>query len=122
MKKLQLKQNTQEWEEFRRVHIGASDAPTICGVNPYKSIYNLWKEKATGESFGKTHHMERGLQLESTAREHAQEELEMQFDPVCGLHPNINYMMASFDGYNEKEKCILEIKCPGDNTFRQIEE
>lgn len=120
MKKLALKQNTPEWEEFRRMHIGASDAPTICGVNPFKTIYSLWKEKATGESGRVTPYMKRGLELEDLARSYAEDKLDIEFNPLCGLHSNIKYMMASFDGYNEDLKCILEIKCPGERVYEEV--
>ena len=117
MRKLTLKQNTPEWEEFRRTHIGASDAATICGINPYKNPYKLWKEKVCGEKGFTTDAMKRGSLLEHQARNVAMDSFGIQLLPTCGLHPSIDYMMASFDGYNEKERCILEIKCPGESVF-----
>ena len=38
-----LQQNTPEWLEFRRLRIGASDAPVIMEVSPYTTPYTLWE-------------------------------------------------------------------------------
>lgn len=45
MQFLNLLQNTQEWEKFRLQKIGASDAPIIMGVSPWKTPFQLWLEK-----------------------------------------------------------------------------
>ena len=37
-----------EWLGERRKGIGGSDAPVIAGVNPYRSLMDLWLDK-TGE-------------------------------------------------------------------------
>lgn len=37
--------NREEWLEFRKKGIGASEASSILGLNPYKSNVQLWKEK-----------------------------------------------------------------------------
>ncbi len=44
----QLIQNTPEWHAFRRKRIGASDAPVIMGISPWKTPYQLWIEKTSG--------------------------------------------------------------------------
>lgn len=51
MQFLNLLQNTQEWEKFRLQKIGASDAPIIMGVSPWKTPFQLWLEK-TGQITG----------------------------------------------------------------------
>ncbi len=35
----------EEWLSLRRTGIGGSDAATICGLNPYKSLIELWADK-----------------------------------------------------------------------------
>lgn len=37
--------NTKEWLAWRQKGLGASDVPTILGVNPYRSPLELWAEK-----------------------------------------------------------------------------
>ena len=44
----ELVQQSEEWLEFRRSRIGASDAPIIMGVSPWKTHYKLWVEKIQG--------------------------------------------------------------------------
>lgn len=38
----------EEWLKWRTKGIGGSDVSVIAGINPYKSVYQLWKEK-TGQ-------------------------------------------------------------------------
>ena len=35
----------KEWLKWRTMGIGGSDASVIAGVNPYRSVFQLWKEK-----------------------------------------------------------------------------
>jgi putative phage-type endonuclease len=45
-----LRQGTDEWREWRRSKIGASDAPIIYGVSPFRSRIDLWAEKTGGQT------------------------------------------------------------------------
>lgn len=38
-----------EWLKWRTMGIGGSDASVIAGVNPYRSVFQLWKEKTEQE-------------------------------------------------------------------------
>jgi len=38
----------EEWLAYRKLGIGGSDAPVVCGVSKYKSPLELWSEK-TGQ-------------------------------------------------------------------------
>lgn len=38
----------EEWLKYRRCGIGGSDVSIIAGINPFKSVYQLWREK-TGQ-------------------------------------------------------------------------
>src|SRR6267142_2598086 len=121
MKILELEQNTPEWESFRRTHIGASDSPTICGVNPYKSPYRLWKEKAIGEASIENEAMRQGSLLEPEARQKAEKHFDMKLPPVVIQHSSFDFMMASLDGFNPSTGSLLEIKTVGDTTFEKTE-
>lgn len=37
--------NRDEWLAYRRKGIGGSDAAAVVGLNPYKSLYELWADK-----------------------------------------------------------------------------
>ena len=39
----------EEWLKLRRQGIGGSDVSIIAGINPFKSVYQLWLDK-TGQT------------------------------------------------------------------------
>lgn len=117
MKPLHLKQGSPEWLHFKRSHLGASDAPVVCGVDPYKTPYKLWKEKVLGESYPPTEAMLNGIRLEPHARSLAETEFETTLSPLCALHDEIPYLMASFDAINTDSNILVEIKCPGTKSY-----
>ena len=39
------KTSREEWLELRKKSIGGSDASTVCGLNPYSSLIELWADK-----------------------------------------------------------------------------
>lgn len=107
-----MQQNTAEWLEWRNKGIGASDAPIIMGVSPWKTPYKLWLEKTTGQSdFQGNEATERGHALEDAARRCAEKQLSRLFLPHCKEHQKRPWMRASLDGIS-MDKEILEIKCP----------
>lgn len=114
MKFVDLKQNTPEWLEFRKTHIGASDAPIIMGVSPWCTPRQLWEKKLglRDDSFDSSA-MKRGRDLEDVAR------LEFLFKTQICVAPavvecgKLSWMSASFDGIDDTHKHIVEIKCPG---------
>ena len=70
-----MQQNTEEWLEFRRDKIGASDAPIIMGKSPWKTPHQLWEEKiGVRTSSYETAAMRRGKDLESEARKHFEQQ------------------------------------------------
>ncbi len=106
-------QNTVEWELMRKNMIGASDAPVIMEVSPYRTPYQLWQEKLDlipGRE--KTPGMVRGHALEDKARRKVEDLLDTLFLPQVKFHPSIPWMMASLDGVDPDGKEIVEIKCP----------
>lgn len=111
-----LVQGSEEWLELRKSHIGASDAPVIMGVSPWKSIYQLWQEKV-GFSIprGCSPAMQRGLNLEPLARETFTEMTGIYVEPSVIFSFKNPWMMASLDGIDSTGKYIVEIKCAGES-------
>lgn len=109
----ELIQNTPEWLTFRQKKIGASDAPIIMGVSPWKTPYQLWVEKTTGTTTPMSSHQKRGQELEETARQVFEKQMGSIMFPKVVLHPTFEWMMASLDGIDLEGKSIVEIKCPG---------
>ena len=40
---ININQNTDEWLIWRNTGLGASDAATILGKNPYQTAFDLWE-------------------------------------------------------------------------------
>ncbi len=109
----ELTQNTPEWFEFRRTKIGASDAPIIMEVSPWKTPFQLWLEKTRMTLQETAPHQMRGIELEKLARHVFEKKTGMIMNPKVVLHPTLDWMMASLDGIDGN--AVLEIKCPGQN-------
>lgn len=118
MKIVSVKQNSQEWREWRGKGLGASNAPTIMGVSPWCSPFELWlemtgiKARAQANEFA-IRAMARGNQLEARARKLFETQMGNEFPALSASHDECEYVRASFDGYNKELNALLEIKCPG---------
>lgn len=118
MKIVSVKQNSQEWREWRGRGLGASNAPTIMGVSPWCSPFELWMEMTGIKSRPQPNEfairaMARGNQLEAKARKLFEREQGAEYPSVSASNDDFEYIRASFDGYNAERNEILEIKCPG---------
>lgn len=115
----EIQQQTPEWLEMRREKIGASDAPVIMGVSPWKSPYELWVEKmGLSETTYRSPAMQRGIDLEDTARIEFELTVRIKVYPKVVTNPNFNWQMASLDGISDDGKTLVEIKCPGDEDHQ----
>lgn len=112
---MSLVQGTTEWHDVRKKHLGASDAPIIMKVSPWKTPYELWENK-TGlvkAEFTGNFQTERGNNLEEIARQHYTLETGLEAKPLVVFHPEHKFLMASLDGFNAENNLVVEIKCPG---------
>lgn len=112
-----IQQNTSEWIEFRKSHIGASEASAIMGINPWETPYQCWARKmGLLESKPITQAMQKGMDLEQKARIEFEAWTGIKTKPVVLKHRDIHYMIASLDGISNNADIILEIKCPNETT------
>lgn len=109
--KIDLQIGSKEWLEFRRTKIMASDAPIIMGVSPWCSPRQLYFKKLNGTEQIVTPAMQRGIRLESEAREKFEEMTGHFVWPEIHQHPDYHFMAATFDGINDKG-VLVEIKVP----------
>lgn len=107
---------TQAWHDFRRQHIGASDAPIIMGVSPWKNIQNLWKEKCGEENTFKNFAMQRGIDLEPKALVEYCEMTNYKMTSVVMTSEENPLMSASLDGWDGIH--AVEIKCAGKHDHK----
>lgn len=113
----EIVQNTPEWLEMRKSKVGASDAPIIMGVSPYKTPYQLWREKLSLDESKWNGAMQRGHDLEDKARAKFVKMTGINVEPKVLFHPRNKWMMASLDGYymDDDDEYAVEIKCPNKN-------
>jgi len=112
MKEIHLEQNTQEWLDYRRTRIGASDAPIIMGLSPWSTPYDLYKEKVEGIQKKQTWAMNRGKELEPAARELFEKTMLVEVKPKVVQSEVYPWMIASLDGISDDGKTLGEFKCP----------
>jgi putative phage-type endonuclease len=111
MKVISIEQGTKEWTEFRRQHIGASDASIIMGCNPWKTKQMLWEEKVLGWEQECTEKMREGTRLESEARFNYIALTGIPVFPIVLESSEHPFLSASMDGMDFDMKKAVEIKC-----------
>ena len=116
---VRLQQRTPEWFEWRNGGIGASDAPSIMGENPWKSAAHLLTEKlGTAHAFAGDAAMERGTALEPEARSRYQVVAGIRVEPACLQSNRLAWQRASVDGLSLDGSTVVEIKC-GESVYRR---
>jgi len=106
-----LEQGSQNWLDYRKTRIGASDAASIMGVG-FSTPLELWKEKLGLVTKEVTSRMQRGTDLEPMAREAFIKEQEVFVAPAVIESKEHTWMFASVDGLSYDGKTLVEIKCP----------
>lgn len=113
-----LEQGTPEWLVWRGQGLGASDAPTIMGENPWKSPAQLLKEKCEGKNEGPNAAMARGTALEPEARKSYERRFGVCVAPACLQSAKHEWLRASVDGLAVNGSAVVEIKC-GESVYRK---
>ncbi len=115
MKFHDLEQGSPEWHEFRKCHIGASDAVQI-----YKGYgEKLLAQKLSGKKTFTTPAMQRGHDLEPIARNRFNEQRGLGMEPAVVTHDVLEWASASLDGLSADRKSLLEVKCCKDEIHEQ---
>lgn len=118
-KVINLKQGSDEWKQYRRWKICASDMSTIMGLNPWKTPLQLYQEKVEGIEPFVSDKMRRGVQLEPEARKELNESTGSHYSPICMEHQEHDFLFASLDAWDDSAPIpIAEIKVPSENTHR----
>jgi putative phage-type endonuclease len=117
MKIVKVKQNSKDWRIWRTKGLGASDVPAVMGESPWTTPFELWTQK-TGllerpvPNQYQLSAMKRGTDLEPTVRKMFESQVGLPYPAVSAEHEEYEFLRASFDGYNESNNTIVEIKCP----------
>lgn len=112
-----MEQNTDSWLEWRRKGIGASDAPIIMGVSPWKTPHQLWEEKMGLTQSQGSYITEKGHAMEPKAKANFELEQDDDFPTMLAVNTNHNWLRASLDGFNKEKNEIVEIKFSGKEDY-----
>lgn len=111
MQQKTITQNTPEWLQLRKNKVGASDAPVIMGVSPWKTPFQLWQQKLDlVPDEPTTPSQQYGIDMEEIARQAYQSYTNIPVRPKVVFHPDQSFMMASLDGLSSDGKIAVEIK------------
>lgn len=112
-------QGSAAWLAWRRGGIGASDAPTVMGENPYASAEALLRTKrGSPHDAGTNAAMRRGTELEPEARRRYEARTGRDVRPACVQSTLHEWLRASLDGLAVEHDAVVEIKC-GESTYRK---
>lgn len=114
-----FKQNTKQWYAWRDQGLGASDAPSVMGLSPWTTAFELWAVKAKlmpkpeANAFAVAA-MQRGRDMEpDMIRWYEQKTGKTVTRDVNVEHPTHPFLRASLDGWVGDEQTVVEGKCPG---------
>ncbi len=107
-----LEQGTDAWRTWRRGVIGASEAPTIMGENPWASPRRLMEEKlGLHREFSGNAATREGNRLEIVARKELSAKHARKLRPVIIQDSEDAFLAASLDAMDSTNEHVYEIKC-----------
>lgn len=111
MRKVDLKQGSPEWLEWRKNRITATEAPVLMGASPFVTPYKGWQRKVGLSPEPQVNaHMLRGQRDEPIARELFIIEYDIPVEPCCIESEKHDFLGASLDGLSLCGKYLIEIK------------
>jgi len=114
MASIVMEQGTEEWLQWRKSKITASELPIILGLSKWCTPYLLWERKlGFAPEQEDNYAMKRGRDLEPIVRETINQDMGTKFVPKVVVSEQFPWAAASLDGIDELCNAILEIKCPG---------
>ncbi len=108
-KVIDLPIGSQEWLDYRKEKIGASQSASILGISPFQTKLELYNEKVHGIRKEMNSSMRRGLDREQEALDWAEIQLGMSLSPKIVEHTN-EWKFATLDGVSDDFQTAVEIK------------
>lgn len=111
-----LDENRDKFLELRKTHIGASDVPTILGLNKFKSPLELWAEKRGTTQNEDNDRLWYGREAEALIAKLYERRNPGVFTRKCGnvyVHPEIEWLTSSPDYFvhqDHADVALLECK------------
>lgn len=116
-----LEQGTPAWLAWRRSGFGGTDIPIIMGDNAFTTYAQMIADKHSGATAPVTAAMQRGTELEPTARRAYIARTQTAVRPVCVQHDQYRWARASLDGLSLDGSRVVEIKCGG-SAYKHAEQ
>lgn len=118
----------EEWLNWRRKGIGASDSPAIMGCSPYKTAIQIWEDKVSTAPPVElsSRIMEKGNELEPVARQqfaahyNLLNDADETFEAARVQLQEFPFMKASLDGVSKDGKTLIEIKFQGKEKHQAV--
>ncbi|MDV3198465.1 MAG: YqaJ viral recombinase family protein [Vigna little leaf phytoplasma] len=107
-----LNQRTPMWYAHRKKYINASEIASITGLDPFRSLAQLIRDKLFGTAFMANQYTLHGQKMEPIARKFFIHKTNLPFEDAIFVDDYVHLFSASLDGYNDQHQAILEIKCP----------
>lgn len=120
---LDLVQGTLKWLDARYDKLTASQAPILFDLSPYSTRLQLFEEKimrTEKSEKGKELLFQRGHDAEAKGRLWVKEKMNIDFKPTVVVSTEVPDLLASLDGFEEKEGIIFEAKYMGRENFEKV--
>lgn len=121
-KQVIMEQGSDEWINYRKMGLGASDIPAVLNISPYISANKLWKIKKnviTDYDISEYAKM-MGELSEEDAREQFNELTGRVYEPACFEREDNPDFRCSLDGYSPDGQ-LLEAKFIGNEYFKALQ-
>jgi len=122
MKIINLEQGSQEWLQWRKTGVTASEIAAILGLSPYKTPWQVWAEK-TGlvepEDLSANPLVAAGVAQEDIARSLFEQKHDDILLPVCVESTAQSFLKASLDGLSQNSEPV-ELKVPSESTWKKV--
>lgn len=112
----------EDWLEWRRNHIGASDTPAILGVSRFQTRLNLLRVKLGMEKKKDTPWMKRGRDLEETVRKMVSLRLMEELESVVLQSTRYPFLVAQIDGLGPSLHVEIKVAASENSYFKTVGE
>ncbi|HAS6975735.1 TPA: endonuclease [Vibrio parahaemolyticus] len=122
MKIVNLSQRSEQWLEWRKGGITATDACILLNRSPYKTEWRLWAEKtgyAREVDLSLNPLVRQGVENEDKARRAFEEKYNDILLPVCVESVQYPLFRASLDGLRGNGE-PAELKCPSETVWNDV--
>lgn len=117
-----MEQNSNDWLNWRKLGVGASDISAILGVSPYNTRHDIFLSKTTFVVNETSFVQQKGHDKEKIARAKYELMSGEEYPPALIENDIYPYMRASLDGWNKEKNHHIEIKYCGKNFKEEIPE